>query len=93
MGDAFEPEPRGDVRWLRCDGLVSQSWLLKTTFAAPCCFSADYRYAIGQQAWSTCPMGDMEPGNDRGQLLLDTITPRYLTAGSDLGVTEMLELF
>ena len=35
----------------------------------------DYRYAIGQQAWSTCPMGDLDPGNDRGQLLLDTITP------------------
>lgn len=53
----------------------------------------DYRYAIGQQAWSTCPMGDMEPGNDRGQLLLDTITPRYLIAASDHAVTEMLELF
>ena len=39
----------------------------------------DYRYAIGQQAWSTCPMGDLDPGNDRGQLLLDTITPRYLS--------------
>jgi hypothetical protein len=53
----------------------------------------DYRYAVGQQAWSTCPMGDMDPGNDRGQLLLDTITPRYLVAADDLGVVEMLDLF
>ena len=53
----------------------------------------DYRYAIGQQAWSTCPMGDMDPGNERGQLLLDTITPRYLVAAADHGVTEMLDLF
>ena len=53
----------------------------------------DYRYAIGQQAWSTCPMGDMDPGNERGQLLLDTITPRYLVAADDHGVTEMLGLF
>ena len=52
----------------------------------------DYRYAIGQQAWSTCPMGDVEPGNERGRLLLDTITPRYLAAASDHGVTEMLDL-
>ena len=53
----------------------------------------DYRYAIGQQAWSTCPMGDLEPGNERGKLLLDTITPRYLIAADDHGVTEMLDLF
>ena len=53
----------------------------------------DYRYSIGQQAWSTCPMGDMDPGNARGQLLLDTITPRYLVAADDHGVTEMLDLF
>ncbi|HVV35126.1 MAG TPA: phosphotransferase [Acidimicrobiales bacterium] len=53
----------------------------------------DYRYAIGQQAWSTCPMGDMDPGNERGQLLLDTITPRYLIAADDHGVNEMLDLF
>lgn len=53
----------------------------------------DYRYAIGQQAWSTCPMGDLEPGNERGRVLLDTITPRYLTAASDHGVAEMLDLF
>lgn len=53
----------------------------------------EYRYAIGQQAWSTCPMGDVDPGNDRGQLLLDTVTPRYLHAAHDLGVVEMLDLF
>jgi aminoglycoside/choline kinase family phosphotransferase len=53
----------------------------------------DYRYAIGQQAWSTCPMGDVEPGNERGRLLLDTITPRYLRAADDLGVREMLGRF
>ncbi len=53
----------------------------------------DYRYAIGQQAWSTCPMGDMDPGNDRGKSLLDTVTPRYLIAADDHGVTEMLDLF
>ena len=53
----------------------------------------DYRYAIGQQAWSTCPMGDMDPGNERGQLLLDTITPRYLIAADDLDVYEVLDLF
>ncbi len=53
----------------------------------------DYRCAIGQQAWSTCPMGDLDPGNPRGQVLLDTITPRYLIAAADHGVTEMLDLF
>jgi aminoglycoside/choline kinase family phosphotransferase len=53
----------------------------------------DYRCAIGQQAWSTCPMGDLDPGNDRGQVLLDTITPRYLVAAADHGVTDMLDLF
>jgi thiamine kinase-like enzyme len=53
----------------------------------------DYRYAIGQQAWSTLPMGDMDPGNDRGRLLLETLTPRYITAAQDLGVSEMLDLF
>src|SRR4051812_9519554 len=30
----------------------------------------EYRYAVAQQAWSTCPLGDLEPGNERGQLLL-----------------------
>lgn len=53
----------------------------------------EYRYAVAQQAWSTCPMGDFDPGNDRGQLLLDTITPRYLEAADDLDVYEVLELF
>jgi hypothetical protein len=53
----------------------------------------DYRCAIGQQAWSTCPMGDLDPGNERGQLLLDTITPRYLIAADDHGVIDMLDLF
>jgi aminoglycoside/choline kinase family phosphotransferase len=53
----------------------------------------EYRCAIGQQAWSTCPMGDLDPGNDRGQLLLDTITPRYLIAADDHGVTDLLDLF
>ena len=53
----------------------------------------DYRCALGQQAWSTCPMGDLEPGNDRGRLLLDTITPRYLVAADDHGVVDMLDLF
>ena len=38
-------------------------------------------------------MGDLDPGNDRGQVLLDTITPRYLIAAADHGVTEMLDLF
>jgi hypothetical protein len=53
----------------------------------------DYRYAIGQQAWSTLPMGDMDPGNERGRLLLETLTPRYHAAALDLGVAEMLDLF
>ncbi|HJR26945.1 MAG TPA: phosphotransferase [Acidimicrobiales bacterium] len=53
----------------------------------------DYRYAIAQQAWSTCPMGDVHPGNERGQLLLDTVTPRYLRAADDLDVYEVLDLF
>jgi len=53
----------------------------------------EYRYAIAQQAWSTCPMGDMEPGNERGRLLLDTITPRYLVAASDHKAHEVLDLF
>jgi hypothetical protein len=53
----------------------------------------DYRYAIGQQAWSTLPMGDMDPGNERGQLLLETLTPRYHAAATDLAVAEMLDLF
>jgi hypothetical protein len=53
----------------------------------------DYRYAIAQQAWSTCPMGDVDPGNERGQLLLDTITPRYLRAADDLEVYDVLDLF
>ena len=53
----------------------------------------DYRYAIAQQAWSTCPMGDVDPGNERGRLLLDTVTPRYLRAADDLDVDEVLDLF
>ncbi len=53
----------------------------------------DYRYAIAQQAWSTCPMGDVDPGNERGQLLLDTVTPRYLQAADDLDAYEVLGLF
>jgi hypothetical protein len=53
----------------------------------------DYRYAIGQQAWSTLPMGDFDPGNERGRLLLETLTPRYHAAAGDLGVVEMLDLF
>ena len=52
----------------------------------------EYRYAVAQQAWSTCPLGDLEPGNERGRLLLDTITPRYLTAADDLGVYDLLDL-
>jgi hypothetical protein len=53
----------------------------------------EYRYAIGQQAWSTLPMGDMDPGNERGRLVLETLTPRYLAAAMDLGVQDMLDLF
>jgi thiamine kinase-like enzyme len=53
----------------------------------------DYRYAIGQQAWSTLPMGELDSGNERGKLLLETLTPRYLAAAHDLGVVEMLDLF
>jgi hypothetical protein len=52
----------------------------------------EYRYAVAQQAWSTCPLGDLEPGNERGRLLLDTITPRYLVAADDLGVYDLLDL-
>jgi aminoglycoside phosphotransferase (APT) family kinase protein len=52
----------------------------------------EYRYAVAQQAWSTCPLGDLEPGNERGRLLLDTITPRYLIAADDLGVYDLLDL-
>jgi hypothetical protein len=53
----------------------------------------DYRYAVGQQAWSTLPMGDLDPGNERSRLLLDTLIPRYHAAATDLGVAEMLDLF
>ncbi|MEY2468092.1 MAG: hypothetical protein QOF21_790 [Actinomycetota bacterium] len=53
----------------------------------------DYRYAIAQQAWSTCPMGDVDPGNERGRLLLDTVTPRYLQAADDLQVYDVLATF
>ncbi|MBV9041831.1 MAG: phosphotransferase [Acidimicrobiia bacterium] len=51
----------------------------------------EYRYAVAQQAWSTCPLGDLAPGNERGRLLLDTITPRYLQAAHDLGVYDLLD--
>ena len=53
----------------------------------------DYRYAVGQQAWSTLPMGDLDPGNERSRLLLDTLIPRYHAAATDLRVAEMLALF
>ena len=53
----------------------------------------DYRYAVGQQAWSTLPMGDLDPGNERSRLLLDTLIPRYHAAATDLDVAEMLTLF
>ena len=26
----------------------------------------DYRFSVAQQAWSTLPMGDFDPGNERG---------------------------
>lgn len=50
----------------------------------------DYRFAVAQQAWSTCPMGDVDPGNERGRLLLDTVTPRYLRAADDLEAHEVI---
>jgi hypothetical protein len=53
----------------------------------------DYRFAVGQQAWSTLPMGDLDPGNERSRLLLDTLIPRYHAAATDLEVAEMLDLF
>jgi hypothetical protein len=53
----------------------------------------DYRYSVGQQAWSTLPMGDLDPGDARSRALLDTLIPRYHAAASDLGVAEMLDLF
>lgn len=52
----------------------------------------DYRYCTLQQAWSQIPISGVDPGNDRGRVLLDAMITRSFQSASDNAAGEMLGL-
>jgi Phosphotransferase enzyme family len=53
----------------------------------------DYRYCALQQAWAQIAVSDLDPGNDRGRTLLDSMITRSFQTASDLEAGEALERF
>lgn len=52
----------------------------------------DYRYSLLQQAWGQVAVANLDPGNDRGRLLLNKFVTRAFAAAADNNSGELLEL-
>lgn len=51
----------------------------------------DYRYCLIHQAWSQVAIANIDPGNDRGRLLLDEFVTRSFQAAADNNSGELLD--
>ncbi len=50
----------------------------------------DYRYCLMHQAWTQIAVANIDPGNDRGRLLLDAFVTRSFQAAADNDAGELL---